>query len=117
MSCRECGCPVARVERFVTPDVNEFELRQEAQARAAGSKRYGPLVTVTFPTANADRAVAHGLGVVPDGFEHARCTGAVYEVTWAEWTPVIALLRAPVAYTIAVGRFFVWTIQTTEDVV
>lgn len=97
--------------------VAELQARQESQDRAAGGKRYGPLVTVAFATAGTPRAVAHGLGVVPDGFEHARCTGAVYEVNWGDWTPTIALLQAPIVNTLAVGRFFVWAIDTDEAVV
>lgn len=104
-------------DRFVSPPVAEVLSRTESRQRADGAKHYGPVVRVDFPAADANRAVAHGLAVVPDGFEHARCTGAVFEVDWTEWTADVALLRAPVANTIAVGRFYSWAAITTEDAV
>lgn len=100
-------------DRFVPTNVSEVLAREDARQRADGAKRYGPVVRIEFP-ATARRAVAHGLAVTPDGFEHARCTGAVYEVDWLDWTAEVAYLQAPTANTIAVGRFFAWAAPTTE---
>jgi hypothetical protein len=102
-------------ERFIPPNVSEGLARSHARARADGAKHYGPVVRVDFPAAAANRAVAHGLTVTPDGFEHARCTGAVFEVDWTTWTAEVAYLRAPVANTLAVGRFFAWQAPTPEE--
>lgn len=102
-------------DRFVPPNVSEVLARGDSRQRADGTKRYGPVVRVDFPAADANRATAHGLAVVPDGFEHARCTGPVFEVDWTTWTAEVAYLRSSVANTIAVGRFFVWMAPTPED--
>lgn len=102
-------------ERFVAPNVSEVLSREQGRDRAAGGKRYGPIVRVDFPAADAPRAVVHGLGIVPDGFEHARCTGPVFEVDWLEWTAEVAILQSSALHTTAVGRFFTWSAPTAED--
>jgi hypothetical protein len=105
-------------DRFVPPAVAELTAREGSRLRADGQKRYGPVVRVNFLTADTPRAVAHGLSVVPDGFEHARCTGPVFEVNWPDrWTEEIAVLQTSQAYTIAVGRFFVWAAPIVEEAV
>lgn len=101
-------------DRFVQPSVNEGLARRASRERAAGEKQYGPLLRIDFPAADAPRVVAHGLPVMPDGFEAARRTGAVYEVDWSNWDAQTAILQAPAAHTLAVGRFFVWAIPTPE---
>ncbi len=103
-------------DRFVPVAVAELAAREGSRLRADGQKRYGPVVRVNFLTANTPRMVAHGLSVVPDGFEHARCTGPVFEVNWPEgWTNEVAYLQTSQAYAIAVGRFFVWAAPVVEE--
>jgi hypothetical protein len=104
-------------DRFVPTNVGEVLAREGSRERADHEKRYGPIVRVALLAANAPRAVAHGLLVVPDGFEHARCTGPVFEVAWTDWTAEVAYLQTSVANTIAVGRFFAWKVLLPEEAV
>lgn len=101
-----------RHSRFASTSTNEALARSEA---LFGSDLvFGPLLRIDFPTAGAVRQVAHGLEVRPDGFLVARATGAVYQVQWTDWTADVALLQAPAAHTLVVGRFFTWASPEEE---
>lgn len=93
----------------------------EALARAqAGQPQFlrahGPALEVKFPAALTRRDVAHGLGVVPDGYLLARQVGGfVRAIDVHLWTADRAYLEADTAGTRAVVMFFTFREGVVDD--
>lgn len=68
--------------------------------------RYSPPIVVTFPAANTDCDVAHGMGVVPDGYHVVEADNAVYRRPGPWATTQVAYLRAPNSNAHATVIFF-----------
>jgi len=67
----------------------------------------GPVLEVVFPAANTPRDLAHGLGVVPDGYLVVlQSRGMIYAVDVDRWTTEVAWLQASVAQTRARVLFY-----------
>lgn len=97
---------MAQRNRFLEQDEAEALKRQETVLRPFW-RMFARPVRVHFASATgAMRQVAHGLGVVPDGFLIVQATGAIASVTPDKWTSDVALLSAPVQDTRAVLIFF-----------
>lgn len=94
-----------RPDPFVSQPTAEALRRNEFGQQPR--RQYGPLLSVTFPTAGATRQIAHGLGVVPTGHDVCWQTGAAYDIDMASWTADIALMTAPDANTQIGVQFYV----------
>lgn len=67
----------------------------------------GAVLQVTFPAANSKRDIAHGLGVVPDGYEIVFADAEIHASPGQLWTPDVAYLQANAANSRALVRFYV----------
>lgn len=78
-------------------------------------RAYGPIVDVTFPVANTDRDVAHGLRERPSGFLVLYADTAIYARPGPEWaTKELAWLRSPVDNAHARVLFFTFRGDANE---
>lgn len=66
----------------------------------------GVPLRVTFVAANTKRDIAHGLGVIPDGYEIILADAEIHATPDVLWTPTIAYLQAAVANAHAIVRFY-----------
>jgi hypothetical protein len=93
-------------DRFVNQPTAEALQRREGALRQT-RRQYGPVVRVTFATADAPREVRHLLDALPTGYDVSWQTGAVYAARLADWTADIVWLTAPAANTEARVQFYV----------
>lgn len=73
----------------------------------SGKTYVGRPLRITFAAANTPRDIAHGLGVVPDGYEVFWADAEVHAANPTSWSTTVAYLQANAAYAHAVVRFFV----------
>lgn len=80
----------------------------EAVARhlVTGRVALGAPLRVTFVAANTRRDIAHGLGMIPDGYEIVMADAEVHATPGAPWTTTIAYLQAAAANAHAIVRFY-----------
>lgn len=62
---------------------------------------------VKFPAANTARDIAHGLGVIPDGYRIVWTNAEIHATPGTLWTPTLAYLQANAANALAIVRFYV----------
>lgn len=80
-----------------------------SDARPFPTLRYaqvGRPLEVSFPAANTRRDIAHGLGIVPDGYHVLLATANIVADAPDRWTRDIAALQASSANARAVVVFF-----------
>lgn len=94
---------------------DETPPRTNAEARAieavtrqfiTGRAALGAPLRLTFPAANTARDVAHGLGVIPDGYEIIFADAKLHAAPSLLWTPTLAYLQADAANAHAIVRFY-----------
>ena len=95
-------------DRFLDPAVAQAlrSLRGELTGLSPFAAVARP-VSVVFPAANTRREVAHGLGVVPDGFQVLEADCNVAREPGEQWTADMAFLRGSAATGRATLVFFV----------
>jgi hypothetical protein len=72
----------------------------------SGRSFLGPVLRVVFAAANTQRDIAHGLGVIPDGYEIIFADAEIHATPGKLWTPVLAYLQADAANARALIRFY-----------
>jgi hypothetical protein len=81
-------------------------LERVTRGLVTGEAATGVLLEVTFPAANSRRDVAHGLGVIPTGYEIRMANGNVHATDVHLWTPTVAYLISDTANSFARVRFY-----------
>lgn len=71
-----------------------------------GIATLGRPLRVTFAAANTKRDIAHGLGVIPDGYRIVMADAEVHATPGALWTPTLAYLQAAADNTHAIIQFY-----------
>lgn len=94
--------------------VDAAALQRTEKNLDTGRTFQGRPLRVTFAAANSARDIAHGLGVIPDGYEVLFTDGELHATPGKAWTPTIAYLQAAAANTHAILRFYVLREDPTD---